>query len=224
MISSAARSLTAWTRKTGFGAAIGAATGLAVKSKGMPRMSAYSTREELGLRVQLVGLPAQRAADDLLAEKLRAERADAEDVGDGVGVPAFGQHRDGDDAADLPRRAGRRLPTVFMTSRRSVGVGDRSRRLRRRPRAPLLALELLDFGAGELAEAGVERLAGLDLLAVDEQRVRLGQAVAVVVEVAEEFEMAVVDGVGLAVLGSCAGSRRSIRRPASRSRCCCTRR
>ena len=33
-------------------------------------------------------------ADDLLAEELRAEGADAEDVGDGVRVPALGEHRD----------------------------------------------------------------------------------------------------------------------------------
>ena len=57
--------------------------------------------------VQVVGLAAQRAADDLLAQELGAEGADAEDVGDGVGVPALGEHRDGDDAADGRRRAGR---------------------------------------------------------------------------------------------------------------------
>ena len=50
--------------------------------------------------VQVVGLAAQGAADDLLAQELRAEGADAEDVGDGIGVPALGEHRDGDDAAD----------------------------------------------------------------------------------------------------------------------------
>ncbi len=55
---------------------------------------------EQALLVQVVGLAAQRAADDLLAEELRAEGADAEDVGDGVGVPALGEHRDRDDAAD----------------------------------------------------------------------------------------------------------------------------
>ena len=44
---------------------------------------------------------AQGAADDLLAEKLRAEGADAEDMGDGVGVPALGEHRDADDALDV---------------------------------------------------------------------------------------------------------------------------
>ena len=44
---------------------------------------------------------AQGAADHLLAQKLRPEGADAENVRDGVDVPAFGEHRDADDAADL---------------------------------------------------------------------------------------------------------------------------
>ena len=48
-----------------------------------------------------VGASAQAAADHLLAQELAAERAHAEDVGDGVGVPALGEHRDRDDAADL---------------------------------------------------------------------------------------------------------------------------
>ena len=59
---------------------------------------------------------AKAAPDDLLAEKLGAEGADAEDVRHGIGVPALGEHRDRDDAADLlAELAG--LPTVFMTSR-----------------------------------------------------------------------------------------------------------
>ena len=51
--------------------------------------------------VDRVAHPPQAAADDLLAEELGAEGAHAEDVGDGVGVPALGQHRDADDAADV---------------------------------------------------------------------------------------------------------------------------
>ena len=51
------------------------------------------------LFVQLVGLAAQGAADDLLAQQLGAEGAHAENVGDGVGVPALGEHGDGDDTA-----------------------------------------------------------------------------------------------------------------------------
>ena len=43
----------------------------------------------------------QAAANDLLAQQLTAEGAHAKDVRDTVGVPAFRQHRDGDDAAGL---------------------------------------------------------------------------------------------------------------------------
>src|SRR5512146_2049391 len=45
-------------------------------------------RGEEAVLVGFVGAAAQAAADDLLAQELGAERADAEDVGDGVGVPA----------------------------------------------------------------------------------------------------------------------------------------
>ena len=55
--------------------------------------------------VQVVGLPAKRAADHLLTQELGAEGPDAEDVGDGVRVPALGQHGDGDDAADASSQA-----------------------------------------------------------------------------------------------------------------------
>ena len=62
---------------------------------------------EQAILVELIRLAAQAAADDLLAQQLRAECADAEDVGDGVGVPALGQHRYRDDAADLLAEAAR---------------------------------------------------------------------------------------------------------------------
>ena len=57
-------------------------------------------RGEEAVLVGFVGAAAQAAADDLLAQELGAERADAEDVGDGVGVPALGEHGDRHDAAD----------------------------------------------------------------------------------------------------------------------------
>ena len=41
------------------------------------------------------------ASDDLLAKQLRAEGAYTENVGDGIGVPAFGEHRNADDALDV---------------------------------------------------------------------------------------------------------------------------
>ena len=42
--------------------------------------------------VEVVGLAAQAAPDDLFTKQLRAEGADAENVGDGVGIPAFREH------------------------------------------------------------------------------------------------------------------------------------
>ena len=74
-------------------------TGFAVKSKGMPRMSAYSTLNR-SFFVEVIRLAAQCAADDLFAQELGAERAHAKYMRHRVGVPAFGEHRDGHDAAD----------------------------------------------------------------------------------------------------------------------------
>ena len=51
--------------------------------------------------------PPQPAAHDLLAEQLAAERPDAQDVRDVVGVPALGEHGDGHDAADVLARLAR---------------------------------------------------------------------------------------------------------------------
>ena len=55
---------------------------------------------EQSVFVQFVRLPTQRAADHLLAQQLRAERAHAQHVGNGVGVPPFSKHRHGHDAAN----------------------------------------------------------------------------------------------------------------------------
>ena len=84
---------------------------------------------------ELIGLPTQAASHHLLAQKLGAEGAHAEDVGHRVGVPAFREHRDRHHATHLFAQPPLR-PTVFITSRRS-----RCRR-RRRPMPPL-ALRLL---------------------------------------------------------------------------------
>ena len=64
-----------------------------------------------------------------------------------------------------------------------------------------LALELLDLRAGGVAEALVERVAGLDLAGVDQQRARAGKAAALIVIVAEQLEMAGMEGRALAFLG-----------------------
>ena len=109
----------AWTRVTGFGV-VGLAT---LRRGGEVERNAHDVGvfdvEQAGLRVEIVGLAAQAAPDHLFAQKLGAERADAEDVGHGVGVPAFGQHRHRNHATDLLAEPTGR-PTVFITSRSSA--------------------------------------------------------------------------------------------------------
>ena len=66
--------------------------------------------------IQLVRLPAQRAADDLLAEQLRSEGADAEDVRYGVrSQPSVSIETEETQRIFPPNCP--YLPTVFMTSR-----------------------------------------------------------------------------------------------------------
>jgi hypothetical protein len=50
-------------------------------------------RLEVAIVVERVGATSESAADDLLTEELAAECADAEDMGHGVGVPAFSEHQ-----------------------------------------------------------------------------------------------------------------------------------
>ena len=100
------------------------------------------------------------------------------------------------------------LPTVFMTSRSSswsvmfvAGAGI-ARAL------DDLAAEALDLVGGHAAEVVVERVAGFELLAVDQERVRARQRVAGgLVEVAEQREAAVLER-GRAVFVLRGGSRR----------------
>ena len=56
-----------------------------------------------------------------------------------------------------------------------------------------LAPETVDLGGGHLAEVGIERVAGFELLAVDQQSARTGQALAVFVEVAKELEVTIAE-------------------------------
>ena len=142
--------------------------------------------------VQVVGLAAQRAADDLLAQELGAEGADAEDVRDGVGVPALGEHRDGDDAADGAAELAGLADGVHDLAQQFL-VGDVVAGAGVAGALDDLAAEAFDLVGGHAAEVVVERVAGFELLAVDEQRVGARERVAGgLVEVAEQGEAAVL--------------------------------
>src|SRR4051794_32258733 len=105
---------------------------------------------EVAVVVKRVGTASQSTADDLLAQQLAAERADAEDVGDSVGVPTFGEHRDANYAAhslaelalladgvhDLAKQ-------VFVSQVVDVGAGSA---------AAQVLLERLDLAGGRIPE------------------------------------------------------------------------
>jgi hypothetical protein len=148
------------------------------------------------LFIQLVGLAAQGAADDLLAQELRTEGADAENMGHRVRVPAFREHRDRDDTADGAAQLARLADGIHYLAKQFL-VGDALG-------LPLVAGPLSDFAAEavdfirrHVAETGVERVACFELLAVDEQCIRSREWVAGrLVEVAEQGEAAVLQRRG----------------------------
>ncbi|MDT4852850.1 hypothetical protein FQZ97_870990 [compost metagenome] len=126
---------------------------------------------EQALVVQLIGLAAQCAADDLFAQKLGAEGADAEHVGNGIGIPTFCEHRyrhnAADRAAQLPCLADRvhnlaqELLIRDLVSCACIPAAFDD-----------LAAETLDLIGSHAAEVVVQRITGLKLFAVDKQRVR----------------------------------------------------
>ena len=90
-----------------------------------------------------------------------------------------------------PRRPG--LPTVFMTSRRRSWSLIFSPACASPVRCDEIAPEALDLVRCHGAEVLVERLAGFELFAVDQQGARPGEAVAVFVIIAEQLQTAAVD-------------------------------
>ena len=83
---------------------------------------------EQAVIVQIVRLATQSATDHLLAQQLSSEGPHAQDVGDGAGVPPFGQHGNGHYAADLPTQSAFFADSVHHLSEQ-FGVGNVVRRL-----------------------------------------------------------------------------------------------
>ena len=70
-------------------------------------MLTYSAAKQSVLWIHIIGGAPEAAANDLLAKKLRSEGAETHDVGDGLGVPAFGEHADRDNRLNLLSRLAR---------------------------------------------------------------------------------------------------------------------
>ena len=129
---------------------------------------------------------------------MRAEGANAQDVGDGVGIPALGEHGDGDNAADGLTQLAFLADGVHDLAQ-DVGVGDLAGLLHVAP-FDHFAAEALDLVGGHFAEILVEGIAGFELLTVNEQGAGPGKTIAVVVVVAEQGETASVVGRRFAIL------------------------
>ena len=146
---------------------------------------------EQALLIEVVGLAAQGAANHLLAQQLGAEGAHAQHMGDGAGVPAFGEHGDRDDAAN----------GVAQPAWLADGVHDLAQQVLVRDVVGLLAVagafddlaaEAVDPVGSHGAEIAVQGIARFELLTVDQQGARPAERVAVLVEVAEQFEAAML--------------------------------
>ena len=141
---------------------------------------------ELVVFVKVVRLAAEGATDDLFTEELSAEGADAEDMGNGVGVPAFGEHGDGDDAADGFAECAGFADGVHDFAEEGL-VGEVVAGVLVAGSLDHVAAEAIKFGSGHGAKVFVERVAGFELFAVDEKSSRARVRGAVLIGVAEEL-------------------------------------
>ena len=137
--------------------------------------------------VQIVGLAAQGAANYLLAQELRAERAHPENVGDGARVPALGEHRHRYHAAGGAAQPVRHPHGVHHFAQQ-VLVGKALGLAAVAGARDDLPAKTLDLIRSRGPEVLAERFPGVELFAVDQQGVRLGERVAVLVEVAEQLQ------------------------------------
>src|SRR4029077_15001483 len=86
---------------------------------------------QLAIIADIIAGAPQSASNNLLTQKLRHERTQADDVSDGVTVPPFGEHAHADDAADI---ASGRVQRTFQTFRqfdKALGIDWSSLRIER---------------------------------------------------------------------------------------------
>ena len=106
-------------------------------------------------------------------------------MGDGVGVPAFGEHGDRDDAADGIAEAALFADGVHDLPE-EILVGEVLGLAAVAGTFDDLAAETVDLVGGHVAEVIVQCLAGFELLAVDQEGPGAGKLVAVFVEIPEQ--------------------------------------
>jgi hypothetical protein len=121
-------------------------------------------------------------------------------VGDGVRVPAFREHRDRDHAADRAAKLAGLAYGVHDLAEQFL-VRDILARTNVARGLHHFASEPIDFIGGHAAKIVVERIAGFELLAIDQQRVGTRQRIAgCLVEIAKQRVSSVVECRGAVVV------------------------
>ncbi len=117
-------------------------------------------------------------------------------MGDGVGIPSLGEHRDRDDAADRTAKLAGLADGVHDLAEQFL-IGDVLAGAGIAGALDNFAAKALDFVGSHAAKIVVERIARFELLAVDEQRVRARQRIAGgFVEIAEQGEASILQRRG----------------------------
>ena len=113
---------------------------------------------EKALFVEFVGLSAQGPADHLFAQKLGAKGPHPKHMGDGVGIPTFGEHGDGDDTADLAPE-GARFPHGVHDLAKEFGIGHFFAGTKVAGAFDFFPAKALDLEGEEVAELWVDGIA-----------------------------------------------------------------
>ena len=126
-------------------------------------------RVEMPLLVGGIAHATQPPSDHLFAKQLRAEGAHAQNMGDGVGIPTLGEHRDADHALDVfAELAGLAYGVHDLTEQIFVG---QILRIATGEAGAVFGLEFFDFPAGDLLEFVAHGFAGFELRTVHKDAV-----------------------------------------------------
>ena len=127
----------------------------------------------------------------MLAEELRTERANAENVSHGIGVPSLRQHRNGHYAADGTTKLSGLADRIHDLAQQFL-VGDVVASVGVAGALDNFTTKAVYFVRSHRAEIVVQRVTGFKLLAIDKERVGTWERVAgSFIEVSEQSEASV---------------------------------
>ena len=143
-------------------------------------------------QVEVIGLAPQRPSNDLLAQKLGAEGANSQDVGDIGRVPAFGEHGDRHNAPNARSQLAILADSVHNLTEQFL-IGDVFGSACIVSAFNDLAAEAFDLVGRHGSKTLIEGIAGLELLGVDKDGIGARERVpGAIVKVAEKSQAAIL--------------------------------